>query len=204
MQLRRVIALAMGAVVVAAGLGVDAVAAHAAPAGPAPTEAVASPYRATDPTGDCQPAKCDLVSINVVNRADGLKLVATYAGTPYLPASAPTLAPPALVWTLRGPGNRVVYVSGIGGSPSVSVCDSGCSFWNAQTPNIVCESLDGGGLAAPVVTSRKVTVVLPWSCLGTPGEVQVKAQVNSNLNGLQLRTDKAPNSGFSPLVALEG
>lgn len=196
-RFRTSVALLLAVLAVAFSVGVAD-----ARVGVGPPEATASPHTRTDPTGDCTSfagsggPRCDLVKIKIVNRSASVKLIATYAGTPYLPQNSPSNVG-LLVWNLEGATDRTVWIANNGGGLDVEV---------RQEP-------DGGGdavcwsgnedLAAPVVDGTRVTVVVPRACLGTLEDVRVFAHTERvKFPSAAVSTDRAPNAGFTARIAV--
>ncbi len=184
--------------VVAVVLAAAAVPAHGAGA----PELAASPLVRTDRTGDCVSGqgsggpRCDLVKLKVVNKPASVKLIATYAGTPYLPLNGGGNVG-LLVWNLEGATDRTVWIANNGGGLDVEV--------RAEPDpggDSVCWSGDGD-LAAPVVDGQRVIVVVPRSCLGTLQDVRVFAHTERVKSpSAAVAQDRAPNTGFTARVAV--
>lgn len=167
---------------------------------PGAPEAVASPYTRTDPTGDCVSgqgpggSRCDLVKLKVVNGATTVRLVATYAGTPYLPVTLGTSRVGTLTWHLEGTADFRINIQNIEGTLYTDVLNEAgdqAFCWSGTTPS-----------AAPVVNGNAVTVTVPRSCLPELGDVRVYAQAEKvKPPSAAVAVDRAPNTGFTPRVA---
>lgn len=207
-----VTAMAMAMILVVAGP------AGLAGAAGGPPEAAASPHTRTDPTGDCVGEggaggpRCDLVRIKVVNKTANVKLIATYAGVPYLPFGNSPLIVGNLRWILESETDREVRIARSNGTLYATVFE--VPYLGGEP---VCWSGDGG-LPAPTVDGQRVIVVVPRACLcpmgdcsGTGGgdggggnpRVRVYATTNRLTQSMAaFATDRAPNTGFTAWVAV--
>ncbi len=169
-----------------------------------PPEAVSSPLTRTDPRGDCLTyygaavagPRCDLLSIKVVNQPASVKLIATYAGTPFLPAVQNSGRQGVLGWELEGATDSGVTISrGPNGTLGVSV---------TELPYVggpsTCWSGDGD-LAPPVLSGQRLSVVVPRDCLGDLQDVRVYASTTM-IPPLGVGIDRVPNAGYTARVSI--
>lgn len=166
---------------------------------PGAPEAVASPYTRADATGDCVSGqgpggkRCDLVQLKVVNGATTVRLVATYAGTPYLPVTVGTSVVGLLTWHLEGAADFRINIQNFDGTLYTDVL-------NEAGDQAFCWSGETASLTA-VVNANTVTVKVPRSCLPGLGDVRVYAQHEKvTASSAAVAVDRAPNTGFTPRI----
>lgn len=166
---------------------------------PGAPEAVASPYTRTDASGDCVSGlgsggkRCDLVQLKVVNGATTVRLVATYAGTPYLPVTQGTSVVGTLWWHLEGAADFRIRIQNIEGTLDTDVV-------NEAGDQAFCWSGELASLA-PVVNANTVTVKVPRSCLPGLGALRAYAQHERvTAASAAVAVDRAPNTGFTPRI----